>query len=200
MSGAAHPDDELTPEQTAGFKVGEKKTIDEYQQLDQNDESLRKWKESLGLGTGKSISDPNDPRKCIIESLGLEVEGRPDIIIDLKSPGAVETLKDKPFVIKEGAEFRMKVHFKVQHQILSGLKYLQVVKRGPISSKHQEMLGSYGPSTEEKPFYEKKFEPDTAPSGMLARGHYNATSKFVDDDNETHLKFEWSFDIKKDWK
>ncbi|KAK7509041.1 uncharacterized protein IWZ02DRAFT_466311 [Phyllosticta citriasiana] len=26
-------DDELTPEQTEGFKVGEKKTIDEYQQL-----------------------------------------------------------------------------------------------------------------------------------------------------------------------
>ncbi|KAK8231459.1 hypothetical protein HDK77DRAFT_485664 [Phyllosticta capitalensis] len=26
-------EDELTPEQTEGFKVGEKKTIDEYQQL-----------------------------------------------------------------------------------------------------------------------------------------------------------------------
>jgi len=35
---------------------------------------------------------------------------------------------------------------------------------------------------------------------MLARGHYNAVSKFVDDDNVTHLKFEWSFDIKKDWE
>lgn len=42
-------------------------------------------------------------------------------------------------------------------------------------------------------------EPQTAPSGMIARGHYNAVSRFVDDDNETHLKFEWSFDIKKDW-
>lgn len=76
--------------------------------------------------------------------------------------------------------------------------------------------GSYSPSTEDKPTYEKtckyhlplfvardtdlaSVEPETAPSGMIARGHYNATSKFVDDDNETHLKFEWSFDIKKDW-
>ena len=42
-------------------------------------------------------------------------------------------------------------------------------------------------------------EPETAPSGMLARGHYNAVSRFVDDDDNTHLKFEWSFDIKKDW-
>ena len=42
-------------------------------------------------------------------------------------------------------------------------------------------------------------EPETAPTGMITRGHYNAVSKFVDDDNQTHLKFEWSFDIKKDW-
>ncbi|KAF2248705.1 E set domain-containing protein [Trematosphaeria pertusa] len=196
---AGDHDDDLTAEPTEGFKVGEKKTIDEYQKLDQNDESLRKWKESLGLGQGKDISDPNDPRKCIILSLGLEVEGRPDIIIDLKSPGAVETLKDKPFTIKEGAQFRMKATFKVQHEILAGLKYLQKVSRMGISNKMQEMMGSYGPSTEEKPFYEKKFQSDTAPSGFAARGHYKAVSKFVDDDNQTHLQFEWSFDIKKDW-
>ncbi|TKA58707.1 hypothetical protein B0A49_08277 [Cryomyces minteri] len=192
-------DDELVPEQTEGFKVGEKKTIDEYQQLDQNDESLRKWKESLGIGAGASISDPKDPRKVIIMSLGLEVEGRPDIIIDLKSAGALEGLKKKPFTIKEGAQFRMKAQFKVQHQILSGLKYVQVVKRAGISNKMQEMIGSYSPNTTEKPLYEKKFEPETAPSGMIARGHYNAVSKFIDDDNQTHLRFEWSFDIKKDW-
>lgn len=41
---------------------------------------------------------------------------------------------------------------------------------------------------------------DEAPSGMLARGHYEAVSKFVDDDDHTHLKFEWSFDIAKEWK
>ena len=42
-------------------------------------------------------------------------------------------------------------------------------------------------------------EPETAPSGMLGRGHYTAVSKFVDDDKQTHLQFTWSFDIKKDW-
>jgi Rho GDP-dissociation inhibitor len=43
-------------------------------------------------------------------------------------------------------------------------------------------------------------EPEEAPSGIMARAHYNAVSKFVDDDNITHLKFEWSFNIKKDWQ
>jgi len=192
-------DEELNPETTEGFKVGVKKTIDEYQQLDQGDESLRKWKESLGIGSGKGISDPKDPRTCVILSLGLEVEGRPDIVIDVSQPGQLESLKSKPFTIKEDATYRMKVRFKVQHQILSGMKYVQVVKRGPISQKTQEMIGSYSPNTSDKPFYEKKFEADVAPSGMLARGHYNATSRFVDDDHQDHLKFNWWFDIKKDW-
>jgi Rho GDP-dissociation inhibitor len=34
---------------------------------------------------------------------------------------------------------------------------------------------------------------------MLARGTYVVKSKFVDDDNETHLAWEWSFQIKKTW-
>jgi hypothetical protein len=45
-----HEEDELAPTQTAGYKVGEKKTMEEYQNLDANDESLKKWKQSLGLG------------------------------------------------------------------------------------------------------------------------------------------------------
>jgi len=166
---------------------------------DANDESLRKWKESLGLGGGTSLADPNDPRTCVIQSLALEVAGRPDIVIDLSQSGQLEALKTKPFIIKEGAEYRMKVKFKVQHQILSGLKYVQVVKRGPLKQKEQEMLGSYGPNTADKPFYEKKFQTEEAPSGMLVRGKYNAVSSFIDDDNHIHLKFDWTFDIKKDW-
>ena len=40
---------------------------------------------------------------------------------------------------------------------------------------------------------------EEAPSGMLARGHYNAFSSFVDDDKKKHLDFDWSFDIAKEW-
>ncbi len=42
-------------------------------------------------------------------------------------------------------------------------------------------------------------QEEEAPSGMLARGHYNANSSFVDDDKKKHLQFEWSFDIAKEW-
>lgn len=33
------------------------------------------------------------------------------------------------------------------------------------------MIGSYGPSAES---YEKKFQSEEAPSGMFAKGHYEA--------------------------
>jgi Rho GDP-dissociation inhibitor len=59
-------------------------------------------------------------------------EGRDPITIDLSEKGSENTLKDKPFKIKEGAKFSMKATFKVQHQILSGLHYVQIVKRKGI--------------------------------------------------------------------
>ncbi|KAJ2177765.1 rho GDP dissociation inhibitor, partial [Coemansia sp. RSA 353] len=46
---SSQENDDLAPTCTAGFKVGEKKNIDELAQLDAADASLNKWKESLGL-------------------------------------------------------------------------------------------------------------------------------------------------------
>ncbi|OHF00423.1 RHO protein GDP dissociation inhibitor [Colletotrichum orchidophilum] len=167
---------------------------------DENDESLQRYKESLGLGGGKDLSDASDPRVCIILSLTMESPGRDPVTIDLAAPGSEATLKDKPFKIKEGAKFTMVAKFKVQHEILSGLQYVQVVKRKGIKvSKDSEMLGSYAPNTDKQTTYTKRFQEEDAPSGMLARGHYNAISSFVDDDKKTHLTFEWAFDIAKDW-
>jgi len=37
-------------------------------------------------------------------------------------------------------------------------------------------------------------------TGLLARGSYSVKSLFTDDDKNEHLKWEWAFDLKKDWK
>ncbi|KAJ8652200.1 hypothetical protein O0I10_012161 [Lichtheimia ornata] len=191
-----HEDDDLAPTQTAGYKPGEKKSLQEYQTLDAQDESLNKWKESLGL-KGAVAGPTDDPRRVVVEYIALEVQDRDDVKIDLSTPDAIEKAKSTPFTIKEGVEYRMKVKFRVQHDVVSGLKYLQVVKRkGVRVDKTEEMIGSYGPAAEP---YEKKFQLEEAPSGMLARGHYDARSKFVDDDGVVHVEWNWSFDIKKDW-
>ncbi|KAJ3019472.1 hypothetical protein HKX48_002061 [Thoreauomyces humboldtii] len=187
--------EDLAPTQTAGYKAPEKKTVAELAELDAQDESLKKWKESLGLKAAAGPSD--DPRKVVVLSLGMESPGVPDVIVDLSSADAIAKLKDQQMTIKEGVEYRLKVTFKVQHDVVSGLKYLHVVKRKGIRvDKMEEMLGSYGPAEEP---YVKKFLSEEAPSGMLARGHYEVKSKFIDDDQTCHLEWAWSFDIKKDW-
>jgi hypothetical protein len=55
----------------------------------------------------------------------------------------------------------------------------------------EEMLGSYAPGQTN----EKKFPFEEAPSGMLARGKYDARSKFTDDDGHSYLDFTWSFEV-----
>lgn len=56
---------------------------------DAEDEAMQRYKESLGLGgTSESISDPNDPRVCIILSLTMDSEGQDPVTIDLSEKGA----------------------------------------------------------------------------------------------------------------
>ena len=60
-----------------------------------------------------------------------------------------------------------------------------------------QMVGSYAPKLELQSFITPV---EDAPSGMLYRGQYTVHSLFTDDDGHEHLKWEWSFEIKKDWK
>ena len=74
-------DEKITP----GYKPPAEKTLTEIVNTDQEDESLKKYKESL-LGNAISnvvIVDENNPKRVIVKSLALLVDGRPDLIIDL---------------------------------------------------------------------------------------------------------------------
>lgn len=77
----------------------------------------------------------------------MDSPGRSPVTIDLSTAGSENTLKDKPFKIKEGAKFTMSATFRVQHEILSGLHYVQIVKRkGVRVSKDSEMIVSLAPA------------------------------------------------------
>lgn len=62
--------------------------------------------------------------------------------------------------------------------------------------KMTHMVGSYPPKKEIQ-FYLTPAEE--APSGMVSRGTYSVSSVFTDDDKHIHLKWDWTFEIKKDW-
>uniref|UniRef100_A0A672K1D5 Rho GDP-dissociation inhibitor 1 n=1 Tax=Sinocyclocheilus grahami TaxID=75366 RepID=A0A672K1D5_SINGR len=112
--------------------------------------------------------------------------------------GDLESFKKQSFVLKEGVEYRIKISFKVNKDIVSGLKYVQqTYRKGVKIDKSDYMVGSYGPRPNE---YEFLTPLEEAPKGMLARGTYNIKSKFTDDDKHDHLSWEWNLNIKKDWK
>lgn len=61
--------------------------------------------------------------------------------MDLSARGAVDALKNNPFIIKEGSSYHIKVKFRVQHEVISGLRYLQLVKRKGLKvDKSDEMM------------------------------------------------------------
>eukprot|EP01115_Flamella_aegyptia_P008765 TRINITY_DN3662_c0_g1_i1.p1 TRINITY_DN3662_c0_g1~~TRINITY_DN3662_c0_g1_i1.p1 ORF type:complete len:203 (+),score=91.86 TRINITY_DN3662_c0_g1_i1:51-659(+) len=193
-------EDENVPE----YKVSKKVSVDELLKMDSNDESLKKYKESLGLGAkDPSLCPPNDPRRVVIVELKVSCQGRPggDIVYKFENKEALAKLKEQPFTLKEGCQYKLSVTFKVQHDIVSGLKYVNyVTKMGVKVSKDEIMIGSYAP---QKDTYTSVFPRngwDEAPSGMLARGKYKANSKFIDDDKQVHLEYDYAFEIKKDWE
>ncbi|GAA5984093.1 hypothetical protein JCM10908_006048 [Rhodotorula pacifica] len=201
MSGHAQepssvPDADLAPTATEGYKVGQAKTLDELQQLDAEDESLARWKASLGLGA--KVAAPNAGPNVEVLSLSLHSPTRPQpIVLDLAQPEKLKALKKDPVVIKEGVEYSVELSFKVNN-LVSGLKYLQVVRRmGANVDKLESMIGSYGPAAEP---ITKRFVSEEAPTGMLARsGSYTVRSRIIDDDGKVYADFEWTFKLAKEW-
>ncbi|EDV97788.1 rho GDP-dissociation inhibitor 1 isoform X2 [Drosophila grimshawi] len=181
----------------ANYQAPPEKTIEELMAADQEDESLRRYKEAL-LGAAQSemiIVDPNDQRKVIVKKLALVVDGRDDMELDLS--GDISKLKKQLFVIKEGVQYKVRIDFIVQREIVHGLKYVQKTYRmGVPVDKMTHMVGSYPPKKEIQ-FYLTPAEE--APSGMVSRGTYSVSSVFTDDDKHIHLKWDWTFEIKKDW-
>lgn len=189
---------EQEQEHDSNYQPPPQKTIEEIMAADAEDESLRKYKEAL-LGEAqaeKIIFDASDTRKVIVKKLTLLVVGRDPMELDLT--GDLSMLKKNVFVIKEGIQYKIRIDFIVQREIVHGLKYVQKTYRMAVPvDKMVQMVGSYPPKKEIQS-YTTPFEE--APSGMIARGTYSVASLFTDDDKNEHLKWDWSFEIKKDWQ
>lgn len=92
--------------------------------------------------------------------------------------------------MKEGSEYTIEFSFRVQRDVVLGLKFLNLVyKMGMRVDKQTHVIGSFAPQADAHVF---ALDSMVAPSGMLARGKYRARSKFVDDDGTVHLDFEYN--------
>lgn len=187
-------DDDDDVDGKLNYKPPPQKSLQELQEMDKDDESLAKYKKTL-LGDGPVVADPEAPNVTVTR-LSLVCKSAPGpITMDLT--GDLEALKKTTFVLKEGVEYQVKINFKVNKDIVSGLKYVQQVFRTGLKvDKATFMVGSYGPRPEE---YEFLTPAEEAPKGMLARGNYHNKSFFTDDDKNNHLTWEWNLAIKKEW-
>ncbi|NWR22843.1 GDIR3 inhibitor, partial [Emberiza fucata] len=205
------------------YKTPEKKSLREIQELDPGDESLRKYKQAL-LGAIPAAVDASVPNVQVTK-LTLMCEQAPGpITMDLTgepgdtwegrrrrgrrkgywadgpsaSAGDLEELRGRAFVLKEGVDYRVKVSFKVNREIVCGLRCLHLTyRRGRPVDRDVFMVGSYAPRAEE---YEVVTPAEEAPRGWLARGSYRVRSLVTDDDKAEHLCWEWGLCIKKAWE
>nr|DBA19235.1 TPA: hypothetical protein GDO54_015100 [Pyxicephalus adspersus] len=93
------------------YKAPEKKSLQEIQELDKDDESLIKYKQAL-LGNLPAAVDPNAPNVQVTQMALICNEAPGPISMDLT--GNVGTLKDKTFILKEGVSYRVRITFKVR--------------------------------------------------------------------------------------
>ncbi|KAG8891670.1 hypothetical protein FRC01_014581, partial [Tulasnella sp. 417] len=154
---SAHDEDELKPTFAEGFKLGADKSPEELAKLDANDESLNRWKASLGINAAGG-STGTGPKVTVI-GLVLTSPTLPPgrkIEMNLSNP-RTEQYKATPFRIKEGVEYTV-----------------------------EEMLGSFGPKPDGSA-YESALPTDKSPSGVMARAPiYKVTSTIVDDDKNEY--------------
>lgn len=134
------------------------------------DEALQRYKASLlGSAAVSGAAGTKDPRRVVIRELAVIINGdRAPLTIDMTDRSVAAG--GLTFTLKEGCEYRMQLSFVVQNEIVSGLKYKNVVSRGPLPVlKVDEMLGSYAPDPSKVitvVFPRREWEE--APSGMSA--------------------------------
>lgn len=184
------------------YDPGKKVDINTLHSMDDEDESMRRYKEAL-IGSASANKGPaDDPRIVVIQSIIIIFEDRPDGNLEFKLSSDEEktALKKAEIVFKEGCNFKIQVNFKVQHDLVTGLKYENAISRKGIPvAKEVEMLGSYAPKDGNHSVTFPRQGWDQAPKGTLARGSYTAKTKFIDDDKAEHMKYEYSFNIKSHW-
>ncbi|KAJ4980648.1 hypothetical protein NE237_031485 [Protea cynaroides] len=176
------------------IELGPKCSLKEQLEKDKEDESLRRWKEQLlGKVDLDSVGETLEPDVKIL-NFHILSPGRPELVLPLPEAGNPKGLW---FTLKEGSPYSLKFSFKVNNNIVSGLKYTNTVwKTGVKVDSTKEMLGTFSPQAEP---YTHEMPEETTPSGMFARGSYSARSKFVDDDNTCYLEINYTFDIRREW-
>ncbi|XP_047265268.1 rho GDP-dissociation inhibitor 1-like isoform X3 [Capsicum annuum] len=109
---------------TTTFVPGPLLSLKDQIEKDQDDESLRRWKEKL-LGCLESDLNGQMEPEVKFHSVGILSSDFGEINTPL--PIKEEQSKSVLFTLREGSEYRLKLTFSVLHNIVSGLAYTNTV-------------------------------------------------------------------------
>ncbi|KAF5726996.1 rho GDP-dissociation inhibitor 1-like [Tripterygium wilfordii] len=185
-------DDDDKVAAAAGFVPGPLLSLKEQIEKDKEDDSLRRWKETL-LGCLEGDLNGQMEPEVDFRSISIISDDFGEIITPL--PVSDNQSSGVLFTLREGSQYQLKLTFSVLHNIVSGLTYSNSVWKGGLQvDQSKGMLGTFAPQREP---YVHLLEEETTPSGALARGIYSAKLKFEDDDKRCHMELRYSFEIKK---
>lgn len=182
---------------TPQYKAPAKMSVEEIKNMDTEDESLAKYKQTLLAGSAIEDDDERNVRPLKMTIKYPDHPEQPPAVIDLTCDK--DELKKKVIKMKEGVAYEISLSFIVAREIVSGLNFkLNLFKHGLKVNTAAYMVGSYGPNKD--PYEAVVVKDQEAPDGVTGRGEYTAKGKFTDDDKHEHLLCEWKIKISKEWK
>jgi len=169
---------------------------------EKNDPAMIAYLKQLGIDPNY-VPPKDDPRRVVINEFSVifKDDVHPPYTLRFQKAEDLIEAKKTPIVVKEGVEFKIRISFRVQHNVVLGLKIQNTIsKLGKTVSDDEEMLGTYPPKNEFQSLDVPRSDWTEAPSGLIFRGDYKAKVKFTDDDKKTHLEFDYVLKITKDWQ
>lgn len=174
--------------------------VDAILKQDDADPSLQRYKaQLLGAAAQGDRGDLSDPRKLVVTEFRVVFNSAaPDQVFHLDTRAGKDHLKKTGISVKEGSEYKFRLSFRVQHDILPGLKYINRLKRMGMKTAADELvIGSYAPQSSAHVFEFPRRDWLDAPTGMMYRGTYTASDKFLDGDGRTHLEYDYPVKVTK---
>ncbi|WP_345043885.1 hypothetical protein [Streptomyces sannanensis] len=158
--------------------------------------SVQRRKMARLMKTSHEVPAGDTPQFELL-SVSLHAEGHVEMAVRLPVPGEAESApQTAPFVLKEGAEIRVTLIFRIGKRPVEGLKFVEERKRhGSGIATSEVLLGSYRPGGP----YEVVLPAEHLPTGHLARDTYQVTGTFVDTDGHVLGRETHSFEIAKAW-
>ncbi len=99
--------------------------------------------------------------------------------------------------MQEGCGYRFQISFRVNHELVEGLRFLNATRGTLAAQKEELVIGSYAPCSAPHVFTFPRRGFNECPKGMLFRGKYTCTDAFVDSNGFKHLEYSYALTITK---